>query len=246
MHNYCKTIGALAAVSALAAGTASAEIEGEVHVGYSTEYLFRGLDLGDDLVEAGVDVAYETNGFGLSAGAWYGSFESRDSFDDSIDIDELDLYGEVSKDLGFATLGVGYIYYYNMGNDNTTLFGPSTENFAEAYVSLSRDFGFAQIGLTYFHGVKGDNDGYSELTLGKSWEINSCLAVNLNTATGYLVEQGQLGHITAKLSLDYNFAGTAKLSPFIAHSWALSDDNDTVYFGSKNQLVGGAMISVGF
>ncbi len=62
MQNYCKLIGALAAASALAAGTASAEVEYEIHGGYSSMYLFRGLNLGDDLVEAGVDVAGEWNG----------------------------------------------------------------------------------------------------------------------------------------------------------------------------------------
>ena len=77
MQNYCKTIGALAAASALVAGNAQAEVEYELHAGYSSEYLFRGLDLGDDLVEAGVNAATEWQGFGFSAGAWYGSFERR-------------------------------------------------------------------------------------------------------------------------------------------------------------------------
>jgi hypothetical protein len=53
MQNYCKTIGALAAASALVAGTASAEVEYEIHTGYTSEYLFRGLNLGQDLVEVG-------------------------------------------------------------------------------------------------------------------------------------------------------------------------------------------------
>ena len=46
MQNYYKTIGALVVASAFAAGNASAEIESEVHVGYTNEYLFRGIDLG--------------------------------------------------------------------------------------------------------------------------------------------------------------------------------------------------------
>jgi hypothetical protein len=49
MKNYCKTIGALAAASALVAGTASAEIEYNIGTGYTNEYLFRGLNLGQDL-----------------------------------------------------------------------------------------------------------------------------------------------------------------------------------------------------
>src|SRR6188768_123162 len=75
MQNYCKTIGALAAATALVAGNAQAEVEYELHTGYSTEYLFRGLDLGQDLVEVGFDAATEWNGLGFSAGAWYGSYD---------------------------------------------------------------------------------------------------------------------------------------------------------------------------
>ncbi len=103
MQNYCKLIGALTAASALVAGTASAEIENieyEIHGGYSSMYLFRGLDLGDDLVEFGVDVAGEWNGLGLSAGAWYGSFDAPTGNGGAFSTTELDLYAEVSKDLG--------------------------------------------------------------------------------------------------------------------------------------------------
>ena len=95
MHNYRTTIGALAAVSALVAGNASAATEYKLHTGYSSEYLWRGLDLGNDLIEAGADVTTEWNGIGLSAGAWYGSFTTADQL-----TNELDLYGEVSKDFG--------------------------------------------------------------------------------------------------------------------------------------------------
>ena len=51
MQNYCKTIGALAAASALVAGNASAEVEYTLGTGYTSEYLWRGANLGEDLVE---------------------------------------------------------------------------------------------------------------------------------------------------------------------------------------------------
>jgi hypothetical protein len=232
MQNYCKTIGALAAASALVAGTASAEITGDVHVGYASEYLFRGLILGNDLVETGVDVATEWNGLAVSAGAWFGSF-------DAVDADrELDLFGEVSKDLGFANAAVGYIWYHN--------FGSPRGDAQEVYFSLGRDLGFATASLTYFWDVETDNDGYTELALGKSWEINQCLALNLDGTLGYLAEHGQLSHAGAKLSLDYNFAGTATLSPFAAHSWSLNNNARTTHGNSSNEFIGGAVLSVGF
>ena len=61
-----------------------------------------------------------------------------------------------------------------------------------------------------------------------------------------MIEQGDFTAWTSKASVDWGFAGQAKLSPFIACSVALSDEPDTAYNGSGNELLGGAMISVGF
>jgi hypothetical protein len=246
MQNYCKTIGALAAASALVAGNAQAEVEYEIHTGYSSEYLFRGLDLGDDLIEVGVDASTEVNGFGLSAGAWYGSFDSSASdFGVGVDTDELDLYAEVSKDLGFVTASVGYIaYIYNQAELNEEFF--RANNSQEVYFSVARDLGFANASLTYFWDVELDNDGYSELSLSRSFELNQCLSLNVGTNVGYLAEQGQATAWTTKTSLDWGFVENAKLSPFVALSVALSDDNDTAYAGSGNEFVAGSMLSVGF
>ena len=267
MQNYCKTIGALAAASALVAGNALAGtsapvsapasapesgIEYELHAGYSSEYLFRGLDLGDDLIEVGFDIASEWNGIGLSAGAWYGSFDAantvtagRFSQDVQLDTDELDLYAEVSKDLGFLKASVGYIaYIYNQAHSNKQF--ANLDDTQEVYFSVARDFGFAEASLTYFWGIEGNNDGYSELALSRSFELNSCLALNVGTNVGYLVEQGQATAWTTKVALDWGFAEHAKLSPFVAVSVALSDDNDTLYMGSGNEFVAGSMVSVSF
>ena len=266
MQNYCKTIGALAAASALVAGNATAgtsapaaaptsapdaAINYELHTGYASEYLFRGLNLGQDLVEAGVDVKTEAYGLGLSAGAWYGSYDKGTSLGrttvQEVDVDELDLYGEVSKDLGFLTASVGYIYRFNEDvADQNGLGEFLSDDSQEVYFSVARDLGFASASLTYFWDIEGDNDGYSELALTRSFEIYSCLALNVGTNIGYLVEQGQATAWTTKVALDWGFAEHAKLSPFVAVSVALSDDNDTAYDGSGNELVGGAMLSVGF
>ncbi|MFM1557741.1 MAG: hypothetical protein ACKJSK_00430, partial [Roseibacillus sp.] len=75
---------------------AVAEIESEFHVGYSSDYIFRGTNNttsnDDDLYEFGLDFAGSGTVPGLgdvdwSAGLWYASFGSN----------ELDVYGEVSK-----------------------------------------------------------------------------------------------------------------------------------------------------
>ena len=233
MHYPYKTISALVAASALAAGTAAAAVEYRLHTGYSSEYLWRGLDLGDNLIEAGLDVTAEWNGIGLSAGAWYANFETAGQ-----NMNELDLYCEVSKDFGFVKGAIGYIaYLYPNSNSNT---------YQEIYFGVSRDLGFATASLKYFWGVQGDNNGYIELGLSKSFELTACLSLALDSNIGYLMEQGQATAWTTKLALDWSFAEHAKLSPFVALSIALSDDVDTPYFHPGNEVVVGSMLSVTF
>lgn len=245
MQNYCKTIGALAAASALVAGNANAEVEYNLHTGYSSEYLFRGNNSGADLVEAGFDAATEVNGFGLSAGIWHASVQNGNAIGNNgiaIADDEVDLYAAVSKDLGFATASVGYIAY--------TYPGASADRTQEISLGLSRDLGFAKASLTYFGSVEndalGNNDGYSELALSRSFELSPCLSLGVATNIGYLVDRGQDTAWTTKVALDYGFAEHAKLSPFVTYAVALSDVGNSRYVGSENEFVAGSMLSVSF
>ncbi len=244
MQNYCKTIGALAAASALVAGNAQAEVEYELHTGYSSEYVFRGVDKGDDLVEVGVDAAYEWNGLSISGGVWATAFDSSNVLNGNTgnQIDsETDLYAQVSKDLGFLTASVGYIYYWEAGR-----LGVDDE---EVYFSISRDIGFANAYLTYFWDIienNGGNNGYTELGFSRSFEISPCLALNVGTNVGYLIESGDFTSWTTKASLDWGFVDRAKISPFVAVAIGLGEANGTIWQSTENELVGGSMLSVSF
>lgn len=250
MRNYCKTIGALAAASAFAAGNASAiDLSYNLHAGYTNEYLFRGTNLGNDLVEAGFDVSADiTESLNISAGVWYANFDTDPNIPGlEANQNEIDFYAKVSQDLGFATASVGYIYYYNdNSNDLRDLIGGRLVDAQELTFGLSRDFGFFEASLTYYWDIVTDNDGYAELALSKSIELNSCLTLNIGSALGYLVEEGHLAHLTTKVSLDYEFVENAKLSPFIAGSFDLSGGHGIAYGAAKNELVGGAIIGVDF
>ena len=232
MQNYYKAIGAIVAASALAAGNASAEVEYEIHTGYTSEYLFRGTDLGNDLVEAGVDMSTEVNGIGISAGAWFGSFES---FGD--DFTELDVYGEVSKDFGFATFAVGYIKYINDSGDFFV------DDAQEVYFSLAQTYFGVDFALAYYWDIETDNNGYSELSASKGFELSPCLTLNTELTLGYLWEESDFAHLTGKVSLDWAFTETATLSPFVAASLELEDDYNT---GGDDEFVAGSMLSVSF
>lgn len=246
MQNYCKTIGALAAASALVAGNASAEVEYEIHTGYTSEFVFRGVDFGDDLAEVGLDVAGKYNEIGLSAGVWATAFNpSTDIYGPGVAGDDvssrIDMYTEASYDAGFANLAVGYIYYWNVGN-----LGIDDQ---EIYFQASRDFGFATASLTYFWDIisnNGGNNGYTELALSRSWELNSCLSVGVSSAIGYLIEGSEFTHWQTKATLDWGFAERAKLSPFVGISVALGDEAGTIWADTDNELFAGSMLSVSF
>lgn len=245
MQNYCKTIGALAAASALVAGNASAEVEYEIHTGYTSEYVFRGVDLGDDLAEVGVDVAGKYNEIGLSAGVWATAFDaSTGIYGPGVAADdvssEVDLYAEINHDFGWATLATGYIYYWNVGN-----LGVDDE---EIYFQASRDFGWASASLTYFWDIvenAGGNNGYTELALSRSWELNPCLSLGVSTAVGYLIEGGDFTHWQTKATLDWGFAERAKLSPFVGVSVGLGESSG-IWTSTDNELFAGSMLSVSF
>lgn len=264
---YTKTVGALGAATAMLAGyalagtetaptapapVAQSSLEGEIHVGYNTSYIWRGFDLGNDMVEAGVDMAYDFgNGLNISAGAWYASFDSNRTL--SGGDDELDLYAEVSKDFGFATAFVGYIYYMNNPHSYAILNPFPDDDQQEVYFGLSRELFWGVEGsLAYYWDVVGDNGGYTELGLEKSFEFTPCLSLDTGVKTGYFWEEGGLGHVTAMVALNWNFLGDATISPYIAYSWEL-DELESVYVpgglplgNEENQIFGGVKLTVKF
>jgi hypothetical protein len=246
----------LAGTSAPVTAPASAPESGidyELHAGYTNEYLFRGVSYGLDLVETGFDVAGKWDNLGLSAGVWYANYDApgyfehgSDDFNGGVNVNEIDLYAEGSYDFGFAKASLGYIYYYNDLDDLGEYAFGKYDDTQEVYFGLSRDFGWAEASLTYFWDVSGDNDGYTELGLTRSFELAPCLALNLGTNVSYIVEAGDFGAWTTKVGIDWSFVEHAKLSPFVALAIPLSDEDDTVYCGSDNEFVAGSMLSVSF
>ena len=238
MQNYCKTIGALAAASALVAGTASAEVEYEIHTGYTSSYIFRGLDLGDNLTEFGVDMAGQYNDVSLSAGVWAGFFKTNNT-SNQIDL-EVDMYTEAAYDFGYMTGAIGYIYYWNAGQLGADA--------GEVYFSISREFYGIDTAFTYFwdaHGSGIENDGYSEFYFGHAYEISPCLVWNNSVTLGFLWEQTDVSHLQLKSGLDWAASETVTISPFLAYSFGGNTDSN-VWNPVEDEFSAGAMLSVSF
>jgi uncharacterized protein (TIGR02001 family) len=237
MQNYCKTIGALAAASALVAGTAKAELEYSINGGYHNEYLFRGVQLGDDMVTTGFDIAGEAYGLNLSAGIWHADFDNSGT-----NTTETDVYAEASKELGYwgLTGSVGYIKYIN---DKDAL---ATQDAQEIYFGLSKEIAYGiEASLTYYWDIETDNDGYSELAFSKSFELTNCLSLGVSTALGYAVEQGEICNWMTTATLDWAFAENATLSPYVM---LVFDGQEAELYETQNEqeFVGGVNLTVNF
>ncbi|WP_367873849.1 hypothetical protein [Luteolibacter sp. Populi] len=246
----------MAAASALLAGYASAELEGEVHVGYSSIYEFRFVDFGSDLVEAGADISYDTGFVGLSAGAWYGSVD--DSF---YSFNELDLYAAVSKELGPVNLELGYIYY---GFD-----APGTTDTQEVYLSATYNLPWdIALGATYYYDFDAANGWYLQPELSKSFKFNDCLALNLSAGVGIadglggqpraantpaLVGVGRTADgfqgYYVKAELPWEFRENVTIAPYVKYTDAdskLAADIGSRLRGGQDHLIGGVKLTVGF
>lgn len=270
MRKHTKTVGALAAASALVAGYASAEIEGEVHVGYSNIYEFRFVDLGSDLIEAGADVSYDLgNGFGLSAGAWYGSVNDAQTSTavtlpsgatavvGNDNFNELDLYAAVSKELGPVSLELGYIYYFFSDT-------PGTSDTQEIYLSASYDIAWGiAASATYYYDFDSANGWYLQPELSKTFEFNDCLdlivsaGVGISDGHGLQARSARLnpgstadgfqGYFV-KAELPWEFRDGVVLAPYLKYTDAdskLAADINTLE-GGQDHLIGGVKLSVGF
>ena len=265
MRNYNKTIGALAAASTLVAGYAMAGTEGvaaqtglqgELHAGVSSDYIWRGTQIGSGaLVETGIDLKGQVAGLNLSGGAWYGTLSGDRSINTGwtsrpgavSDYDELDLYAQASKDFGFATVSVGGIaYLYPKFMD---------VNQNELYVGLSREL-FAGItgSLNYYYGFEGRYNvdagatpSYLQLAFTKTIKFTDCLSLDLGSSLGYCASEGTLNDVGVTAALNYQFAKNARLSPYLGETWGLENKNKQYLgFERSSQFYGGVKVAVGF
>lgn len=268
MRNYSKTVGALAAASTLVAGYASAEIEGEVNIGYANMYEFRFVDLGNDLISGGVDIASEFGAVGVSAGAWYGSYDviapALLAGNGKVNFDELDLYTAVSySPVENLTLELGYIYYYFP--DSGSALGPiglNVSNTQEVYLGATYDFDFGlSLGTTWYYDFDAASGWYWDTSIGYSIPFNDCLSLDLGAgvafADGHGLQissaPGSVGTADgfqgwyATAALPWEFREGVTLTPYIKYTDAEGDLATDFYgTGGQDYFVAGVSLAVGF
>ncbi|SHJ92761.1 hypothetical protein SAMN02745181_2794 [Rubritalea squalenifaciens DSM 18772] len=224
------------------------KFESLLSVGYHDNYVDRGFQIGDDTISADVATSFACpyTGMEISAGITY--LSQHDFLDTGLNVDELRYQIAGAYDLGFATGHVGYIHYHY--NDP---FGFDVNDDQEVYFGLSKNLYGYDTSLTYFWGIhgpfRGNNEGYLEGRVNKSFDVLGH-SINADVTAGYLIEEGELSHVTAKLTYDYKLTETATLSPYVAYAVELDDLDQT--FGAfqpipqENTFFAGASLTVTF
>jgi uncharacterized protein (TIGR02001 family) len=240
MRNYNKTIGALAAVTAFTAGVAQAEIEGDVYAGYSTDYIFRGVNLAEDLAEAGVNLSTTcplTQGT-ISLGLWYGSGNDQNGTFDN----QMNTSIGLTKEVGNFDLSIGYINY-----DHNGAVQIDTQ---EIYVGASTEvFAGVNFGLTAFFDVDANDSLYVEAAASKSFEVNSTVNLNLSAGVGFYDGDDNISdgfnHWFLGASLPWAARENLTVTPFVKYVQTDSDYNAGISTDG-DEVIGGVRLSVGF
>ena len=224
----------LALVPAVAGDHAHAgeDLGAEVSVGYDTDYIFRGANLGQDLLWSDVNVSTSlSDGLGLNIGAWYAN--PTDAGDD-----ELDIYAGVSTDLGGMSLDLGTTYYYYPGatGSNTLEFG----------AALGTSVGAFDVSLGVYHDIDTENT-YVELGAGTSFDLTDNISLDLGATIGNNQDEvvgGQADGLTAvtiTVGAPIGLTDNASLTPYLGINAGLEDNQD-----AGDEIFSGISLSVGF
>jgi uncharacterized protein (TIGR02001 family) len=159
MHHLTKplSLSILISSSLLAVPSAMAELSG--NVGFSSNYLWRGVTQSNDLSAISGGIDYSEGG--LYAGTWTSSLGGGDY--------ELDLYAGYGGEMDSISYDVGIIsYQYPVGETS----------FEEAYVNGS--VGMIDVGLAYTFGADGvGTEGDLYLSVGANTSVGNDVGVGL-------------------------------------------------------------------
>ena len=219
----------LAFFSALSADKVAAEdIGAEVSVGYDTDYMFRGVNLGQDLLWSDVNVSTSlSDGLDLGVGAWYANVA------DDAGNDELDIYAGLSTSMGDMSVDLGATYYYYP--DPTA--GEGTLEFG---IGLGTSAGPIDLSLGLYYDIDLEA-AYYEVGAATSFDLTDTMAVDVGGAIGN-ADGDTLTALTFTIGVPITLSDSASLSPYVGVNIPLDDYEDE--FGDDIYI--GLSLTVGF
>ncbi len=222
-------------------------------VGYDTNYIFRGTDFGNDLYSFGVDLSGSSDlGFDWYAGVWRGSYNNDGlSGGSGPDEDETDIYGGISKDLGFVTVSAGILHFSfdsNSGDVNTENFIGSTDT-TELVFGLSKSVGPIDLAFTWYEDIDAFDSTYIEFTVGHSRELSDKLTLNLEAGwSNYDDFAGANGDeaysfTSVSAGIDYALNDNMTLSSYIAAEFTDGASGTNTPNTTDDEIYGGISLS---
>ena len=225
---------------AMLGASANAEIESEFTVGYHTDYIFRGFDIGEDMMDFALDFAGTGYcDFDWAAGVWFATFDPSDP--DSDYEDELNIYGGISRDFNFVTLEGGFIRYVFIddgGAGNT-----------ELYLSASTEWNNFGFGATWYYNVDAEResstesgDWYAEIFANYALCFTEILTGEIGVMCAFYDYDNDSGdedgfaHWGAYASLTAQISDNITLSPYIQYV-----DNESDYNGDDDDILWGGI-----
>lgn len=196
----------------------------EALTSYRSEYIYRGFELSNDTIDFQLSsrISLE-NDYSINTASWYNS-----ALDDG-DFNEFGFYADIRKDIGDMTYSLGATYrdyddtFFNDGFD---IFGSATW-----HVNKCVDLGAS---VSYDTGADG---WYGELFSSYYYRINDSSFLTLrggvSAVDDYYGREG-FNDVFAKLAYTYDINQTVSVSPYIATSILLDDDelgNDSFFGG---------------
>ena len=219
----------LAFFSALSADKVAAEdIGAEVSVGYDTDYMFRGVNLGQDLLWSDVNVSTSlSDGLDLGVGAWYANVA------DDAGNDELDIYAGLSTSMGDMSVDLGATYYYYpdpTAGDGTLEFG----------IGLGTSAGPIDLSLGLYYDIDLEA-AYYEVGAATSFDLTDTMAVDVGGAIGN-ADGDTLTALTFTIGVPITLSDSASLSPYVGVNIPVDDFEDVF----DDDIYSGLSLTVGF
>ena len=222
-------------------GTANADIETSIGAGYASDYVFRGSNYGDDLVEAtiGVSGSGSLGGLGdldFAASLWLGT--ASDIGGIGVSGNEMDISLSASKALSEnLSLEVGvtnYSYYGDVATLLAVAEVPLTDDL-EPYVSVGTSLGGISLGAGAYFNEGGGNphDIYWEITAGYEMELSGLGTLGLSGLIGHFDEDvnGIDTYYSLSAGLSIAASDSITVTPHITHVIDGAGGDDETFAG---------------
>lgn len=228
MKKFCLSAAILSAALVPASAMAG-DTSVSVYTDLVSEYVFRGVSLGETSIQPGVDVSMGN----FTVGAWFSTQVGETS---QFSADEVDLYASYSfqpTENVSADVGVTYYHYPQGGSLFSTNDGASGTY--EAFGSLGFDTTLSPSVSAYYDFTLKSLTG--EVGIGHSVPLEGNWSIDLGAGAGYVFADGPGDYQWGQASASLGYAVSDTTSTYIGANFVVNSEDDTLNL-KKVELAG--------